>query len=231
MGPVSCQHSLVGELACAVGVLLRRCAVERRGGVRERPNRHDWKSCVGKLTVGSNPTASASRRILKYPVRRYRSPKLICSTRSFWRSLAERCFGRCDSTFVGVTARREPPLGRERSSGGSSFPRSEVDLGRHRMQNDFLALVNGRDPGQAVVMGLALGALALGALVLGALGEWTSEGFPRHFEASVRRGDGRGHHQAGLDNAIHTTLPRDKPASDSPFSAPKCGSTLLPRRP
>ena len=30
------------------------------GGVRERPNRHDWKSCVGKLTVGSNPTSSAS---------------------------------------------------------------------------------------------------------------------------------------------------------------------------
>ncbi len=33
--------------------------MECRGGVRERPNRHDWKSCVGKLTVGSNPTASA----------------------------------------------------------------------------------------------------------------------------------------------------------------------------
>ena len=32
----------------------------RHGGVRERPNRHDWKSCVGKLTVGSNPTASAT---------------------------------------------------------------------------------------------------------------------------------------------------------------------------
>ena len=32
------------------------------GGVRERPNRHDWKSCVGKLTVGSNPTSSASLR-------------------------------------------------------------------------------------------------------------------------------------------------------------------------
>ena len=31
------------------------------GGVRERPNRHDWKSCVGKLTVGSNPTSSAVR--------------------------------------------------------------------------------------------------------------------------------------------------------------------------
>jgi tRNA(adenine34) deaminase len=30
------------------------------GGVRERPNRHDWKSCVGKLTVGSNPTSSAA---------------------------------------------------------------------------------------------------------------------------------------------------------------------------
>ncbi len=30
------------------------------GGVRERPNRHAWKACVGKLTVGSNPTPSAS---------------------------------------------------------------------------------------------------------------------------------------------------------------------------
>ena len=29
------------------------------GGVRERPNRHDWKSCVLQGTVGSNPTASA----------------------------------------------------------------------------------------------------------------------------------------------------------------------------
>jgi hypothetical protein len=29
------------------------------GGVRERPNRHDWKSCVGKLTMGSNPIPSA----------------------------------------------------------------------------------------------------------------------------------------------------------------------------
>ena len=31
------------------------------GGVRERPNRHDWKSCVGKLNVGRNPTSSARR--------------------------------------------------------------------------------------------------------------------------------------------------------------------------
>lgn len=31
------------------------------GGVRERPNRHAWKACVGKLTVGSNPTPSANR--------------------------------------------------------------------------------------------------------------------------------------------------------------------------
>ena len=30
-----------------------------RGGVRERPNRHDWKSCEGKPSVGSNPTSSA----------------------------------------------------------------------------------------------------------------------------------------------------------------------------
>ncbi len=27
--------------------------------MRERPNRHAWKACVGKLTVGSNPTPSA----------------------------------------------------------------------------------------------------------------------------------------------------------------------------
>ena len=34
------------------------------GGVRERPNRHDWKSCVGKLTVGSNPTLSARKLLV-----------------------------------------------------------------------------------------------------------------------------------------------------------------------
>jgi predicted SpoU family rRNA methylase len=27
--------------------------------VRERPNRHAWKACDGKLSVGSNPTSSA----------------------------------------------------------------------------------------------------------------------------------------------------------------------------
>ena len=27
--------------------------------MRERPNRHAWKACVGQLTVGSNPTPSA----------------------------------------------------------------------------------------------------------------------------------------------------------------------------
>ena len=31
------------------------------GGVRERPNRHAWKACVGKPTVGSNPTSSAQK--------------------------------------------------------------------------------------------------------------------------------------------------------------------------
>ena len=40
------------------------------GGVRERPNRHAWKACVGRLTVGSNPTPSASQ----YPAR-LRSPQ------------------------------------------------------------------------------------------------------------------------------------------------------------
>ena len=29
------------------------------GGMRERPNRHAWKACVGKLTLGSNPSLSA----------------------------------------------------------------------------------------------------------------------------------------------------------------------------
>ena len=30
------------------------------GGVRERPNRHDWKSCDLQGSVGSNPTSSAA---------------------------------------------------------------------------------------------------------------------------------------------------------------------------
>ena len=30
------------------------------GGMRERPNRHAWKACVGQPTVGSNPTPSAT---------------------------------------------------------------------------------------------------------------------------------------------------------------------------
>ena len=33
--------------------------IDAPGGVRERPNRHAWKACVGQLTVGSNPTPSA----------------------------------------------------------------------------------------------------------------------------------------------------------------------------
>src|SRR5436189_3723225 len=34
----------------------RRCSP---GGMRERPNRHAWRACVGQPTVGSNPTPSA----------------------------------------------------------------------------------------------------------------------------------------------------------------------------
>ncbi len=30
------------------------------GGVRERPNRHAWKACEGRPSVGSNPTSSAT---------------------------------------------------------------------------------------------------------------------------------------------------------------------------
>ena len=37
-------------------------SIDAPGGVRERPNRHAWKACVGQLTVGSNPTPSASRQ-------------------------------------------------------------------------------------------------------------------------------------------------------------------------
>ena len=45
------------------------------GGVRERPNRHAWKACVGKLTVGSNPTPSASTK----------DPAVSVGSSSFWR--------------------------------------------------------------------------------------------------------------------------------------------------
>ena len=38
-----------------------RC-VDAPGGMRERPNRHAWKACVGQPTVGSNPTPSAQPR-------------------------------------------------------------------------------------------------------------------------------------------------------------------------
>jgi hypothetical protein len=37
----------------------RRPAHRHPGGMRERPNRHAWKACVGRPTVGSNPTPSA----------------------------------------------------------------------------------------------------------------------------------------------------------------------------
>jgi hypothetical protein len=33
---------------------------QESGGMRERPNRHAWKACVGQPTVGSNPTPSAT---------------------------------------------------------------------------------------------------------------------------------------------------------------------------
>jgi hypothetical protein len=56
-----------GRLACAAsGPLLSEASARPplrsggSGGVRERPNRHAWKACVGQLTVGSNPTPSAS---------------------------------------------------------------------------------------------------------------------------------------------------------------------------
>lgn len=32
------------------------------GGVPEWPKGHAWKACVGKPTVGSNPTLSADKR-------------------------------------------------------------------------------------------------------------------------------------------------------------------------
>ena len=47
----------------------------RLGGVRERPNRHDWKSCVGQPTVGSNPTSSAGGSLRKWGPRGYETPR------------------------------------------------------------------------------------------------------------------------------------------------------------
>ena len=35
------------------------------GGLRERPNRHAWKACVGRLTEGSNPSPSATRASIR----------------------------------------------------------------------------------------------------------------------------------------------------------------------
>src|SRR4029079_2277977 len=56
-----------GRLACAAsGPLLSEASPRPplrsggSGGVRERPNRHAWKACVGQLTVGSNPSPSAT---------------------------------------------------------------------------------------------------------------------------------------------------------------------------
>src|SRR5258708_30007226 len=50
-GPPLCESDLAAPLRSGGS-----------GGVRERPNRHAWKACVGQLTVGSNPTPSARSR-------------------------------------------------------------------------------------------------------------------------------------------------------------------------
>ena len=93
------------------------------GGVRERPNRHDWKSCVGQPTVGSNPTSSA----------------MSLDTRPRARRLlrARRCAGRwtrrarppgtatCRSgavALVGGAGHRRPPQ-RARAAGRPDRPR------------------------------------------------------------------------------------------------------------
>ena len=150
---------------------------------------------------------------------------MICSTRSVWRSLAEGHFGRCNGTFVGVVRRREPPLGRERSSGGSSFLGSEVELGRQRVHNDFSALRDVRDPGQAVVI-----ALAIDQLVLRALSERTIEAVHAIAKRRFAVAPSAATISLVLTMPRIRTLPREKPATDSSFSAPKCGSTLVPGR-
>jgi tRNA(adenine34) deaminase len=45
--------------------------------MRERPNRHAWKACVGQLTVGSNPTPSAETTRTLPSVERARLDELM----------------------------------------------------------------------------------------------------------------------------------------------------------
>jgi hypothetical protein len=47
----------------------------RLGEMRERPNRHAWKACVGQPTMGSNPILSAGPSLLVRS-RRARSGRL-----------------------------------------------------------------------------------------------------------------------------------------------------------
>ena len=58
-------HGAVADLLVDTDVFIdhrstRRVPSSAPGGVRERPNRHAWKACVGQPTVGSNPTPSAT---------------------------------------------------------------------------------------------------------------------------------------------------------------------------
>ena len=52
------------------------------GGVRERPNRHAWKACVGQPTVGSNPTPSAMANPDRWPGSTARCTRHGCASPS-----------------------------------------------------------------------------------------------------------------------------------------------------
>ena len=58
--------------------LARQLASDTFGGVRERPNRHAWKACEGRPSVGSNPTSSANQisnwRVDSLPTQPVRPP-------------------------------------------------------------------------------------------------------------------------------------------------------------
>ena len=87
------------------------------GGVRERPNRHDWKSCVGKLTVGSNPTASATWAPTRPHARDRRRP--ASPTVGGPRSTDDAAMGLAlDEAAAGGRPRRRPGRGGRRCVDG-----------------------------------------------------------------------------------------------------------------
>ena len=58
------------------------------GGVRERPNRHDWKSCDLQGSMGSNPISSAKKVHVKFWISVDDSRRFVFAKAS----IRERCY-------------------------------------------------------------------------------------------------------------------------------------------